>query len=1358
MNLNKATLICLLSALFMFAGQKKAEACHAIALVNFTQQTIGATSIFVNAASDSPTCGCDVYWLDCEVRCLNEPFDAAPFAPGFHGPLATYPYFQSADMTKNNCVVQNYPGITIPFANLCPGMTYQYRMRENHHGQVGPWCAVQTFTVPGATQPIVAGANASQTTICAGDCVNLTSSVVQGCGLAAAYNWDNGLGAGQNQNVCPNVTTTYTVTIDEQCSGFQDQASVTVNVVPPPVVGVANISATNICAGTPITVDVAGQQGTIQWQSAPGAGGPWTNIAGETNPTYTDPNPQASTCYRAEITGCAPPPAGIQQLYSNVVCVTVDPAPTADFTYVPACPGTNTTFTDNSNGNGNAITNWDWDFDGDGNIDDTNQNPSVMLPGAGPWNVTLTVTIGTGCTHTVTLPVNPAPGPTANFNYVPGCPGAPTNFTDATAVGGGAVITGYDWDFDGDGNTDATTANPNYSFPTSGNHNVTLTVTTNGGCSNTITLPVTIPELPVASFTMQNVCDGVVGNFNDASVVGGGAAITNWDWDMDNDGNVDYTTQNVAHTYPTNNTYTVQLTVTSDAGCVDDTIQNVQIYPNPVADFTSNVVCAGLATDFTDQTNTNGATMGTWDWDMDGDGNPDVTGANPSYTFPAAGNYNVTLVPTTTNGCTHSVTLPVTVEAQPTADFNFVNACDGQAINYTDASAPNGSMITTWEWDFDGDGNIDDMTANPSNTFPSENVYNTVLIITSATGCKDTIDYNVNVYPNPVADFTPQSVCLNVPVNFADASTVSNTNTANNITGWAWDYDGNPGTDNTNQNPPTQTYTVAGQYNISLTVTTDNGCTNTLTVPIDIFDKPVADFSFTDDCVNLAANFNDLTVVGGGGVINDWSWDFDGDGVEDDNVANPSYNYPNAGTYNVTLIAGSGSGCSDTVTHTITRYPMPTAIFSVADECVYDSVCYNDMSVVQAPDVINSHIWTFGDGSPLNAAQSPCHKFSTEGQYNTCLIVTSNNGCVDDTCVNVTVHPKPSVSFTASSVCENEPPTVFTNTSNISSGVISQWNWTFEAGGVPSSLENPTYQYGAAGTHNPVLIGISDFGCSDTATIPVDVYAVPVPIVSADVTEGCPDLCVQFGADQSVSNAGAITAWEWNLGNGNTAAINNPTTCYGNLSNLTDAQYSVQLIVTNNLGCSDTVLMNNFITVHPNPIADFTATPPTTNEYDANIAFTNSSLGADSYFWNFGDMATSAETDPEHWYNDIGDYDVWLYAYTQFGCVDSTNMIIPITPVPSVYVPNAFTPDADGVNDMFTPVLYGWENAEYEFYVFDRWGQIVFESFSPGEGWDGGINGIQVDSKTDVFVWKLILRSGDSGDKKEYVGHVTLLR
>jgi gliding motility-associated-like protein len=320
-----------LLVLFSLFFAKEVQACHAIALVNVSLTT-SATAATFNASSDSPTCGCDSYWMDVEVRCIGEAFDAAPFNPGFWGPLNTYPYFQSAQMEKPSCVVQAYPSVTIPFAGLCPGVTYQVRGRENHNGLVGPWSATRTFTAPGTLAPLVCEVQASNTTICAGECVSLDAVITGGCGLAASYQWTGVTSTNPSVNVCPTVTTTYTVTITEDCSGQTTTCSATVTVLPLPVAGTAAISAIEVCQGEAVNLTLTGSAGNIQWQSATSGAGPWTNIGGATGSTYTSPALSANTCYRAEVSGCGTP------VVSNVVCVTVIPTVTPTFTALgPYC-------------------------------------------------------------------------------------------------------------------------------------------------------------------------------------------------------------------------------------------------------------------------------------------------------------------------------------------------------------------------------------------------------------------------------------------------------------------------------------------------------------------------------------------------------------------------------------------------------------------------------------------------------------------------------------------------------------------------------------------------------------------------------------------------------------------------------------------------------------------------------------------------------------------------------------------------------------------------------------------------------------------------------------------------------------
>ena len=149
------------------------------------------------------------------------------------------------------------------------------------------------------------------------------------------------------------------------------------------------------------------------------------------------------------------------------------------------------------------------------------------------------------------------------------------------------------------------------------------------------------------------------------------------------------------------------------------------------------------------------------------------------------------------------------------------------------------------------------------------------------------------------------------------------------------------------------------------------------------------------------------------------------------------------------------------------------------------------------------------------------------------------------------------------------------------------------------TLVDPTHQYAMAGCYDVVLIGITNFGCTDTATHNICVNEKPTAVLSSDRTEGCPDACIQF-TDASLSNANSIVAWDWDLGDGSTSSIFNPQNCYANNQTLVDELYTVTLIVTNDLGCMDTVTMPNYITIHPNPVAAFTAVPEETNEHDSD--------------------------------------------------------------------------------------------------------------------------------------------------------------
>ena len=191
--------------------------------------------------------------------------------------------------------------------------------------------------------------------------------------------------------------------------------------------------------------------------------------------------------------------------------------------------------------------------------------------------------------------------------------------------------------------------------------------------------------------------------------------------------------------------------------------------------------------------------------------------------------------------------------------------------------------------------------------------------------------------------------------------------------------------------------------------------------------------------------------------------------------------------------------------------------------------------------------------------------------------------------------------------------------------------------------------------------------------------------------------------------------------------------------------------------------MHEDICIFPNPTADFFFTPETLSSLEADVDFYNESIGAVDYLWDFGDGTTATTFDAYHQYEPGQSitYEVILYVNNEFGCVDSISKEIKIKDELLVYVPNTFTPDGDQYNNVFKPVLGSNLSVEnYEFSVFNRWGEQIFISNDPNEFWDGTYRGKQCQEGT--YVWKLVLIASEevieSGQRSEYIGHVNILR
>jgi gliding motility-associated-like protein len=275
----------------------------------------------------------------------------------------------------------------------------------------------------------------------------------------------------------------------------------------------------------------------------------------------------------------------------------------------------------------------------------------------------------------------------------------------------------------------------------------------------------------------------------------------------------------------------------------------------------------------------------------------------------------------------------------------------------------------------------------------------------------------------------------------------------------------------------------------------------------------------------------------------------------------------------------------------------------------------------------------------------------------------------------------------------------------------------------------------------------------------VALYQNPVINFSADRKKGCPVHCVNF-SDSSVVTGGRINQWKWNFGDpsssDNTSELQNPRHCYENTG-----FYDVGLTVTSDKGCVSSLTYQKMIQVFAIPIAEFIPTPNPASMYDPKVTLKNAS-SADVVYWNYhfgdGDSVSPKTISPVHLYPGIASrsYLATLLVRNADGCVNKVAHLIEIGPEFTFYIPNAFTPTRnDGINDTFFGKGVGI--VEYHIWIFDRWGNMVFDTPDINEGWDGRANGGKDVSQQDVFVWRVKL-TDIFGKKHQYMGTVTIVK
>ncbi len=276
---------------------------------------------------------------------------------------------------------------------------------------------------------------------------------------------------------------------------------------------------------------------------------------------------------------------------------------------------------------------------------------------------------------------------------------------------------------------------------------------------------------------------------------------------------------------------------------------------------------------------------------------------------------------------------------------------------------------------------------------------------------------------------------------------------------------------------------------------------------------------------------------------------------------------------------------------------------------------------------------------------------------------------------------------------------------------------------------------------------------NDTTKVTIQITENPIIAFSSDVIKGCFPLDVQF-INESTANPGSVV--QWDLGDG-TLSSNNSTVSH---------QYTgidcfdVTLTITADNLCTTTKTLTDMICVDPLPVASFNANPQQVFSFDPTASFENTSSLNDQNLWNFDDGTTSDQVSPTHQFpiGQIGNYNVELIVISDQGCRDTAYRIVIVKDQLLFYVPNTFTPDGDEHNNIFLPIMTaGFSPATYEFYIYNRWGELVFESHDTQVGWDGTYGGGGM-SQVGLYTWVIRFKDDDNDEKFEFAGHINLMK
>jgi len=896
------------------------------------------------------------------------------------------------------------------------------------------------------------------------------------------------------------------------------------------------------------------------------------------------------------------------------------------------------------------------------------------------------------------------------------------------------------------------------------------------GSSRDIQFDFNISDFPVADFIKTDNCLGAETTFTDKSA-NKNTRIKSWLWKF-GDGATS-TDDNSKHTYTKTGDFPVTLTIINDNGCSSTSaIQTVHISPLPVPAFDyGKLDCAKQDILFTDQSTTTEGTITKWTWDF-GDGTAAVSKIDKTpftHAFAIAGTYDIKLTITTVAGCTNTLIKTIVVNPSPQVNFTLPTVClVNSTAQFNDATPAIAGKTFTYLWDFNDTQAGKTLTpatgASTIHQFTAAGTYHISLTVTTSDGCAVTItkDYVVT----GLAKFTaPTTACPNDPIVFTDQTDATKTA----ATAWHWNFDDNNTTADI-QNP-THAFATPGDHNVTLTVTGNNGCSQTTySQKIHITASPIAAFIFPASplCEKKPVVFTDAS-TSAESAISKWIWDF-GDGSTPETYSSKNaftHTFTNTGTYTIKLKVVTISGCESAILQkSITINPLPIVDFTLPDACLDDYVkFYDKSSIADHTETAFTYLWNFGDANAnaanpnTSTAKDPQHHYSAAGVYKITLTVTSKYGCEfvsaqKDFTVNGSA---PTANFNTVSggtaFCSVDD-VLITNKAHVGFGRITQvkmfWDWAGDQNNFTlytgtAAIEGAIFKHnyginnvaGQTKTYQLRMIAYSGSSLSCTAVSAVQTITVrPNPLIT--VTAPSP-VCQEQDPFKIQTNLNGFTGTGVFSGTGVSAdGTFNP-------AKAGPGTFTLNYTFTDNNTCGYTTTVA--VTVYPTPKVYAGADVTLLEGGDIKLSGAAASPQPLTYKWTLmnGNKAIGLDHD-DVLYPTASPTNTTTYMLTATsvnGCTASSKITVNVLKLP--VVPNTFTPNGDGVNDKWEiKYLETYDGATVE--IYDRSGSQLFLSNGYSAAWDGNYKGQPLPTGTYYYI------INPKHGRKALSGSVTIIR